>query len=476
MSKNLSETDFEDLFVFTAKLEEQLGREVTPEEVSFFQGIAETEALRQCLSEGLRSAQDSWNYDVPDDYEYAQSFQLISVEYEFLLDWLSNQRDYERLAKSGIDECEAHHLAKYDRKQLRKKAHVVSDVAQERTRVEVAPLLSKKEPPVMLKRPLEVTKRKGRQNTSVANKNSAGKPSFKRRSKMTFGKAFEMFMDLHARPHLEVRDYYAKYYRRHLQSFSETLLTDISKLCVSRLHSQIGAENGKVEANRTLETMRTVFNKMIDWDLFRGTNPAARFRAYREIPRERFLQPSELKKFFDALSDLRSRDAQDFFLLALFTGARKSNILEMKWSDVKLEDCTWKILKTKNGSPQTVTLVPQAIEVLKRRNHSRSLSDFVFPASIRSGHFQNPYKSWKRLKEEAGFSERLTIHDLRRSLASWQAMTGANLTVIGATLNHTDPKSTAIYARVNLEPVRQTMETAVNAMLNVGKQIDDSTT
>ena len=59
----------------------------------------------------------------------------------------------------------------------------------------------------------------------------------------------------------------------------------------------------------------------------------------------------------------------------------------------------------------------------------------------------------------------LHIHDLRRTLGSWQAATGASLLVIGRTLAHTNPSTTAIYARLNLDPVRKAIETATRAML-----------
>ena len=62
----------------------------------------------------------------------------------------------------------------------------------------------------------------------------------------------------------------------------------------------------------------------------------------------------------------------------------------------------------------------------------------------------------------------LHIHDLRRTLGSWQAKTGASLAIIGKSLNHKNQQTTAIYARLDLDPVRQSMETATSAMLEAG--------
>jgi integrase len=62
----------------------------------------------------------------------------------------------------------------------------------------------------------------------------------------------------------------------------------------------------------------------------------------------------------------------------------------------------------------------------------------------------------------------IRIHDLRRTLGSWQAATGASLPVIGRTLQHKNVSTTAIYARLNLDPVRESMQKAATAMFAAG--------
>lgn len=59
----------------------------------------------------------------------------------------------------------------------------------------------------------------------------------------------------------------------------------------------------------------------------------------------------------------------------------------------------------------------------------------------------------------------LRIHDLRRTLGSWQAKTGASMAIIGKSLNHKTHQATAIYAHLDLDPVRQSVNTATAAML-----------
>jgi ABC-type sulfate transport system substrate-binding protein len=58
----------------------------------------------------------------------------------------------------------------------------------------------------------------------------------------------------------------------------------------------------------------------------------------------------------------------------------------------------------------------------------------------------------------------MCIHDLRRTLGSWQAMTGASLAIIGKSLGHKSVQATQIYARLSADPVRASVERAVTAI------------
>lgn len=93
-----------------------------------------------------------------------------------------------------------------------------------------------------------------------------------------------------------------------------------------------------------------------------------------------------------------------------------------------------------------------------------AINEYVLPGNGRTGHLVEPKKGWSHILKDAGI-ENLRIHDLRRTLGSWQAITGASLTIIGKSLNHKSPQTTAIYARLDLDPVRASVKKATNAIL-----------
>lgn len=253
-------------------------------------------------------------------------------------------------------------------------------------------------------------------------------------------------------------------YRLYLSQWGRRKLSSVKHEEVDSLHKKLGRDRGVVTANIALKLLHVMFNKAInEWRIWKGDNPAHGIKKFPEQSRDRFLQSDELPKFFQALANEQNETMRDYFLLSLLTGARRSNVLAMQWADVNLDRAEWRIKETKNGIPQTVTLSPEAVAILQNRR-SREVSPFVFPGSGKSGHLAEPKKGWQRVLARAGI-DNLRIHDLRRTLGSWQAKTGASLAIIGKSLNHKNQNTTAIYARLDLDPVRDSVNTATSAIL-----------
>ncbi len=282
------------------------------------------------------------------------------------------------------------------------------------------------------------------------------------RQEPSFAEFFEEYLALHAKPRKKTWAEDAAQFRRYLQPLVNCKLSAIRQNDIHGLHVAVGAEHGQYAANRMLALLKTVFTQACNWGRV-AANPADGVAPFREKSRERFLQPQEFPKLFQALADEPDDGLRDYVLLSLFTGARRANMLAMRWREIDFQAASWHIPDTKNGTAHLIALAPSALALLQQRRQ-RVLGEFVFPARSATGHKINPQKGWQRILARAGIED-LRLHDLRRSLGSWQAATGANLAVIGKSLNHKDMKSTQVYARLNLEPVRQSVETAIDAML-----------
>ncbi len=247
-------------------------------------------------------------------------------------------------------------------------------------------------------------------------------------------------------------------------------LSNITLGDVAQLHANIGRHGHKTPANKVVTLISSMYNRARDWGLYAGTNPATGVKKFREVKRERFIQSDELPRFFEAVGDEPSKDVRDFVLLSLLTGARKSDVISMRWEDMSLERGEWRVPDPKNSVPYVVLLTLEAVAILRSRlpkddaGSSEDDAIFVFPANSKTGHIEKPKKGWARILGRAEISD-LRIHDLRRSLGSWQAKGGASLAIIGKSLGHKTAAATMIYARLDQDPVRASVEKATAAML-----------
>jgi integrase len=248
--------------------------------------------------------------------------------------------------------------------------------------------------------------------------------------------------------------------------WSRRRLSEITKDEIRTAMEAIRAGGSVYGGNMMLVLLRAVVRKMIAEDSYKGDDPTIGVKKFAEVSRDRFIKGDEAARFFTALAD-QPKDLQDFVMLALGTGARKSNLFAMRWGDLDLYSALWTIPgeKSKNGEPMTIPLTGLAMEVLRARQ-GNDLT-WVFPGDSAEGHVGNIRRGWAALLKVAKVDD-LRIHDLRRSLGSWSAITGASLPIIGAALGHKSQDSTTIYARLSVAPVRAAMEKAQSALLDAG--------
>ncbi len=304
-------------------------------------------------------------------------------------------------------------------------------------------------------------------NSDIANDLNPGEVKRGRKAELTFSALFAEYLERHSKPNKKTwAEDKSKYDTYLAKPLGNKKLSTIDRSSIATIHSKVTRAEHPVTANRVKALVSSIFGWGVSAGLWK-TNPALGIRLNREHSRDRFIQGDELPKFFQALADEQNDTMRDYFLLSLLTGARRANVLSMQWKDVNLKRGEWRIKETKSGTPQTVTLSPEALTVLRNRilniKPSESMT-FVFPGDGSSGHLIEPKKGWKRILERAGIDD-LRIHDLRRTLGSWQAKTGASLVTIAKSLNHKNQNTTAIYARLDLDPVRESVNTATSAMM-----------
>ena len=192
-------------------------------------------------------------------------------------------------------------------------------------------------------------------------------------------------------------------------------------------------------------------------------NPAADVSRPEPNRRTRRLNKDELAAVLKVLDERRGEFWSDFIAVALMTGARRGALQAMRWTDLHLDDGVWTVPATwsKNGRELAIALTAKAVEILKTRQGA-TIGQWVWPSDdAKSGHVAEPQKPLERLLKEAGVEAKLSMHDLRRTVGSRLAMSGANAATISAALGHLSPASARAYVHLTTDPVRAALEKAL---------------
>ena len=255
----------------------------------------------------------------------------------------------------------------------------------------------------------------------------------------------------------------------HVRQWFDRKMTSITKYDVQALVEHIADNSGKTQANHIIERISAIYNKLIDWG-YKLTNPTSGVKKYKLTKRTRFLTAEELPRFWEILDDYEHTDIPDIVKIALFTGARKSNILSMRWLEVDWDRKVWNIPMTKNGDPHTVPLSEELVCILRSRQTNQLLmhkqSKWVFPSNVsKSGHVEDIKKTWLKLLQSINI-QGFHFHDLRHTYASYQAMNGSSLKLIGATLGHKSMQSTDRYAQLADYAIRKSSNDGIELILS----------
>jgi len=255
-----------------------------------------------------------------------------------------------------------------------------------------------------------------------------------------------------------------------LPKFGSHRINELNPQDIGRLHQHL--RNTPYNANRSLGLLKAMFNKAEQWGMMAPhSSPAAPIKPFREGKRQRYLSPDEINRLFVTLENLEhlgvvgTYPAAAIRLLAL-TGCRLSEILHLEWASVDLD--RRRILlqhhKTDHKGEKSVPLNSETLQIL----HALPRQDqnpHVIVGRDPGTHLVNLQKPWKRLRERAGLSD-VRIHDLRHSFASVAASSGVSLPMIGAMLGHSSPQSTARYAHLYDDPIREASELVSDFIVN----------
>jgi integrase len=242
-----------------------------------------------------------------------------------------------------------------------------------------------------------------------------------------------------------------------LPSLGRLRVSDVKRADIATLHHSL--RSAPYTANRVLSLLSKMFSLAERWGLRPdGSNPCLHVERYRENARERYLLQQELDRLGDVLRDVERQQLESPSVVAairllLLTGARRGEILNLRWEYINFERATINLPDSKTGA-KTIPLNAPALEVLTGLDQT---SEWVLPGARSDAPLVNLSRPWSRIRRRAQL-DGVRIHDLRHSFASVAAGAGASLPVIGRLLGHSQPATTQRYAHLADDIVHSTAE------------------
>lgn len=214
--------------------------------------------------------------------------------------------------------------------------------------------------------------------------------------------------------------------------------------------------------NRYMVAISAVFT----WAIEQRLTPAGWSHPCRGIKRlaekdgrVRFLDEGERERLFAACSASKYPRLHALALMAMLTGARKSELLSLKWRQLDLDAGVATLGKTKNGDRRTLVLLPQLVQALTplRGDRDRFVfgsvpSRYQLPAAVDS--------AWRDAVARAKIPD-FRFHDLRHCCASYLAQAGTPLNVIAEVLGHRKLDMSRRYAHLTTQTKAAAMRNAL---------------
>ena len=211
--------------------------------------------------------------------------------------------------------------------------------------------------------------------------------------------------------------------------------------------------------NREMAALKHMFSKAVAWGIL-GQNPASGVKLNKENNRRlRYLTPEECNALLDACPSATLRQV---VTLAINTGMRKSEILNLIWVNVNLRERYIELPDQKNGECDTIPL-NQTVADLLRTIPRRLDSDYVFPGMVPG----KPFCDFKRQFEKAVRAAKLegvTFHTLRHTAASHLVMAGVDLATVREILRHKSIEMTLRYAHLSGDHKKAAVDALQNAL------------
>jgi integrase len=242
--------------------------------------------------------------------------------------------------------------------------------------------------------------------------------------------------------------------------FGKRLLSEITPYHVEKYKEKRRKTVTGAGVNRELALLKAMFNKAIQWEFVKMKNPVSEVSYYPERQMERILSNDEAER----LIEVAGKSLKPVLIVALNTGMRKSEILELDWKNVDFARRYIRVERSKNNRSRKIPMNSAVYEELQRARRNRS--EYVFTQKRTSERLRCVASAFKTACQKAGI-EGLRFHDFRHTFATNLVMNGIDLVTVKEILGHSDISMTVRYSHPSDKRKMEAVEKLV-----LGKELE----
>ena len=249
----------------------------------------------------------------------------------------------------------------------------------------------------------------------------------------------EQYCKTHHKCYMESSGSNIKALKRHL---SGKYLHEITPQVIEKFKAERLKEVSSSTVNRALATLKSLFNRAIDWGEYDGANPVKKVKFLKEPNhRLRFLEKEEIAKLIDSSPE----HLIPIVIVAVNTGMRLGETLNLKWKDVDLKREILYLYNTKNGKRREIPINDQVKAALIKIQNPKNEYVFCREDGSLIRDIRKPF--FTALKKSGIINFRW--HDLRHTAASHLVMAGIDLNTVRELLGHSSLEMTLRYAHLS---------------------------
>ena len=273
----------------------------------------------------------------------------------------------------------------------------------------------------------------------------------KKEEKIPFAKMAGEYLEVYSKPNKRSfwRDAISV---NHLKSFfGNKNIQEITPLDVERYKQKRLGKVSPSTVNREITCPKHIFNKAKEWEKIRE-NPIASVKLFRvDEKRIRYLEKEEIARLIEVCPDYLN----SIIIVALNTGMRKSEILNLKWSDVDFKNRIIYVVQSKNNQAREIPMNQMTFRtLLKVRKNAKS--PYVF-CKKNGSPYRDIREGFTNALKKAGIKN-FRFHDLRHTFASHLVMAGVDLKTVQELLGHKTFEMTLRYSHLSPDHKRRAIE------------------